>query len=587
MRKSLNFLLSIGLLIGCSDYGINQKDDITGDTGSFSEVAMIVVSPSPVDFGPQAIGSESMVIVEVSNQGQDTLALNGLYLHDESGVFTTTQIGDGSLEPGEFTNFVVSFTPDEMTDFESRIDIYSNDPNRPTVELPLLGQVNGPKISIAPASYDFGPTGVATDLSVWVENVGEATLNISDVTYISTSEPELFLLDQGDFPAGTGSLEPGEKTEMIVRFAPTDSSSEEGSIHISSDDPSNSVAVASQFGEGLPCGDMGWQGDFFVQAYDATEIRLYPSNGDGTFGSPMIIGDGLNEVISSALVVGDFNGDSYLDIMARVRPDPNVDYRLVRFSYDACAETWVDTDVMSSILFNPIGGADLNQDGSLDLFGYSTALMEGRTLLNDGSGNFTEVQNAFDMAAVHSGYRMTSVYHGEDINNDGYPDIALLEYSGSGSGGAGVHLFYGKGDGTFDPPSFVGTLPAPANGMDFGDFNGDGQPDLMAGLDDDGDPGQVWILLGDGTGLSAPTEVLDVAENVESGSDDLGYGSLILHDWNADGQSDVLTGFFSGPWTDPVVDIFLGDGTGGVSADGNVLSGTATTTIRMASPISF
>ena len=146
-------------------------------------------------------------------------------------------------------------------------------------------------------------------------------------------------------------------------------------------------------------------------------------------------------------------------------------------------------------------------------------------------------------------------------------------------------MFYGKGDGSFEPPSSLFTLPAPANGMDFGDFNGDGFADLIAGLDDDGDPGQVWILLGDGSGLTAPVEVLDVAPGVESGSDDLGYGSLLLHDWNADGQIDVLTGYFAGPWVDPVVDLFLGDGSGGVSADSNVLSGASLTGVRMASPI--
>ena len=56
-------------------------------------------------------------------------------------------------------------------------------------------------------------------------------------------------------------------------------------------------------------------------------------------------------------------------------------------------------------------------------------------------------------------------------------------------------------------------------------------------------------------------------------------------DWNADGQIDVLTGYFAGPWVDPVVDLFLGDGSGGVSADSNVLSGASLTGVRMASPI--
>jgi hypothetical protein len=407
------------------------------------------------------------------------------------------------------------------------------------------------------------------------------------VTYISTSTTELFLLDQGDFPNGTGVLDPGEGTEMVVRFAPTDSSSEEGSIHISSDDPTNSVAVASQFGEGLPCEGQPWVGDFFVQTYDFSEIRLYGSNGDGTFAAPVILGDDLGEIISSALVVGDFDGDGSADIMAKVRLVATDDYRLVQFSYDACEEHWDATDVINPMNFSLSGAADLNQDGTLDLFGYSSSTEVGTTLLNDGAGNFTEISNAFDVSPVYSGYRMTIVYQAADLNGDTFPDIAMLEYSGSGSGGAGIYLFFGQGNGSFGAPVFAHTLPGPANGMDFGDFDGDGLTDLIVGLDDDGDPGQVWILKGDGMGLTPPTEVLDVDSTVESGSDDLGYGRLLVHDWNGDGVADVLAGFFTGPWVDVAVDLFLADGSGGVSAVSNILPVGDVTSTRAAAPIQF
>jgi hypothetical protein len=587
MRKSILFLVGASVLWGCTDYQINQKNpNVGGDTG-FASVATIEVNPSPVEFGAQSMGSQTVTVVEVSNQGQKTLSLNGLYLHDESGVFTTTQIGDGSLEPGEFTNFVVTFSPTEMADYESRIDIYSNDPNRPTVELMLFGEVLGPRIAIEPMTHDFGQVGTPTDLALWVSNVGDAPLNVSDVTYISTSISELFLADSGDFSTGSGVLLPGEGTELIVHFAPTDSSTEEGTVHITSDDPTQSVAVASQFGSGLPCEGQPWIGDFFVQTYDGSEIRLYPSNGDGTFAAPVVIGDTLGELMGGALVVGDFDGDASMDILVKVRPSTNDSYRLVQFSYDACQEEWLPMDLLNPMDFGLSGAADLNQDGTLDVFGYSSAAGVGSVLLNDGVGNFSLVQNAYDVSAVYSGYRMASVYHAADLNGDSYPDLAMLEYSGSGSGGAGIYLIFGNGDGTFGTPARAHTLAAPANGMDFGDFDGDGFADLVVGLDDDGDPGQVWILLGDGMGLAPPIEVLDVDANKETGSDSLGFGGLILHDWNSDGVADVLTGFYSGAWVDPVLDLFLGDGAGGVSAESNVLLVGQVTSIRMAAPVSF
>jgi hypothetical protein len=587
MRLSMLFLAAVSILVGCSDYQINTKDQqVGGDTG-FASVATIQVNPSPVDFGNQAVGSQTVTVVEVSNQGQETLELQGLHLLDESGVFTTTQIGDGSLDPGEFTNFVVTFSPVEMLDYESQIHIYSNDPNRPTVELNLFGEVLGPRIDIEPITHDFGQVGTPTDLTLWVSNVGDAPLTVSDVTYISTSMSELYLADQGDFASGTGVLQPGEGTEMIVHFAPTDSSTEEGSVHITSDDPVDSVAVASQFGSGLPCDGQPWVGDFFVQSYDSSEIRLYPSNGDGTFAAPVVIGDTLGETIGGTFVVADFDGDASMDILAKMRPSENDDYRLVMFSYDACEEDWLATDILNPMEFSATGAADLNNDGYMDVFGYSTAAEAGTTLLGDGAGNFTMVQNAYSVSEVYSGYRMASVYHAADLNGDGNADLAMLEYSGSGSGGAGIYLLFGQGDGTFGTAVHSQTLPAPANGMDFGDFDGDGLADLIVGLDDDGDPGQVWILRGDGLGLTPPVDVLDVDPTVETGSDNLGYGGLIVHDWNGDGAVDVLTGFFSGAWVDAVVDIFLGDGGGGVSSDANVLPVGDATSIRMAAPITL
>jgi hypothetical protein len=101
------------------------------------------------------------------------------------------------------------------------------------------------------------------------------------------------------------------------------------------------------------------------------------------------------------------------------------------------------------------------------------------------------------------------------------------------------------GDGTFTStlaPEF-GVLRR-LNGMALADFDGDGDIDLLGGLDDDGDAGQVWLWPG---GSSYPsgqgTESFDINETAGTGSgdDDLpGYGWMSPYDWNGDGSMDVL-----------------------------------------------
>jgi hypothetical protein len=67
--------------------------------------------------------------------------------------------------------------------------------------------------------------------------------------------------------------------------------------------------------------------------------------------------------------------------------------------------------------------------------------------------------------------------------------------------------------------------------------------DLITGLDDDGDPGQTWVLKGDGSGsLGSPSPVFDVADE-ESGHDGAGFGSVFLYDWDHDGKLDALSAY--------------------------------------------
>ncbi len=58
-----------------------------------------------------------------------------------------------------------------------------------------------------------------------------------------------------------------------------------------------------------------------------------------------------------------------------------------------------------------------------------------------------------------------------DFNGDGYLDVATLSSSRA-------VIFLGRGDGTFQPPTFYDTGLA-ANSISVGDFDADGRVDLL------------------------------------------------------------------------------------------------------------
>ena len=118
-----------------------------------------------------------------------------------------------------------------------------------------------------------------------------------------------------------------------------------------------------------------------------------------------------------------------------------------------------------------------------------------------------------------------------DFNGDGKPDVAV-----SSSIGNTVNLFFGNGDGTFQPAVSLSVGPSGSHIIDLaqGDVNGDGKPDLIAsyfipenGLTITGKA--VLLQNGDGT-FQTPK----FTENSSNGS------SSAVADVNGDGKADLI-----------------------------------------------
>jgi hypothetical protein len=114
-----------------------------------------------------------------------------------------------------------------------------------------------------------------------------------------------------------------------------------------------------------------------------------------------------------------------------------------------------------------------------------------------------------------------------DFNGDGVPDLAT-------AGGGGVSVLLGDGNGTFQPARNTSTTQAPSgqNALAAGDFNQDGKLDLATSANGPGGDIGFNVLLGrgDGTFVNAPPSLVL-----------LGWtSSIITGDMNGDGGLDLV-----------------------------------------------
>jgi hypothetical protein len=161
--------------------------------------------------------------------------------------------------------------------------------------------------------------------------------------------------------------------------------------------------------------------------------------------------------------------------------------------------------------------ADFNGDGILDV----AVVAGGLTiLLGNPDGTFTQ-KSTTSLSGVVRDIAVA------DFNGDGNPDIAVLQDDEPST----VAVFLGRGDGTFisQPPipvfSFFG-----AYSMASGDFNGDGNADLLVTNYNDG---TTTVLLGNGDGGFL------VKPGPDLGGQD--SSAAIVADFNGDGIPDVAT----------------------------------------------
>jgi FG-GAP-like repeat len=276
--------------------------------------------------------------------------------------------------------------------------------------------------------------------------------------------------------------------------------------------------------------------DCVVADQEFNDLTILLGNGDGTFSPRKSLPPGpvlIEQTAAIAAAVADFNGDGIPDLAIA---EGNVSYNDGGISVllgkgKGLFQAPVYTN--SNGALGVIAAADFNKDGRPDV-----AVPNGNgaaVLLGNGDGTF----GAFLQVVATSAITARSLVTG-DFNNDGNQDLVVVANGFLIS--QPIYVLLGNGDGTFEPAKQFWSSTSIPQEIAAADFNHDGKLDLVVNLN----PNGIAVMLGNGDGT--------FQNPVTYATDELPTG-LTVADLNGDGIPDIVA-------TGSQIDVFIGKGDG-------------------------
>lgn len=154
--------------------------DVVG-VGGLGPLPDIALSVDNLDFGSVPTGEESLLFVNIRNEGDAMLQI-GETTQQGSGAFTLLTDVDGQqIPPGAETSVLVQYVPFQGGGDRGELQIASNDPDEPMVSLVLQG--NGGAEFEYPVANLVCPTDIQIPSSVVVDGSSSLDPNGEELTY--------------------------------------------------------------------------------------------------------------------------------------------------------------------------------------------------------------------------------------------------------------------------------------------------------------------------------------------------------------------------------------------------------------------
>ena len=225
--------------------------------------------------------------------------------------------------------------------------------------------------------------------------------------------------------------------------------------------------------------------DIVTADYNSNTISILPGHGDGTFGTRIVLPAGTQH--PRLLVKGDFNGDGKLDLLySDCCQGTDVEYDTLHVLLNQ--GNFKFTDVTSFNISVPLRitvarlNGDLKDDLAISYQGCHTPCEGVATYTSNGNGAFNS-RGGFTIDDLAWGAPTNTIV--TDLNGDGRVDLAV-GVNCCGEGGFpntqdAILVSLQKSDGSFGNPVtvYLGTGFRPSS-LNFGDFNRDKKPDLVA-----------------------------------------------------------------------------------------------------------
>ncbi|HEY2953289.1 MAG TPA: FG-GAP-like repeat-containing protein, partial [Verrucomicrobiae bacterium] len=237
----------------------------------------------------------------------------------------------------------------------------------------------------------------------------------------------------------------------------------------------------------------------------------------------------------------DFDGDGWNDAVIAIRDGDKVQaYRNVQGHFVLSAEVPVGRSPREIAL------ADFNNDHCADVVVVNRDSYDVSILLGCGADavGFQKLDQTYPVDGEVAGLLLV------DLNGDGRADVLQLHRASSE-----ISVRLSGAGGQLSLPVFFPTGMQP-NGIETADVNGDGKNDVLtANLGQDGTPGTISILLGDGLGGFGATTTIAIP--VPTNQPPVHLLAVKAADFDGDGHADLVTSF-----GDSRIAFFRGNGDG-------------------------